>query len=217
MVRRLGELVDAAGGPVKASRIAEVSRQTIDQWRAGRSKIALTGASKLAEAAGRSLDWLVTGREATGTSQIVSYEPSPPVGYVPVPMLEVRASAGNGLVAMEAHPREHIFSFREDWMRQVGLVPGRVEAVWVTGDSMDPTIKDGDIILVDRQVDRVVDGGIYVLVVNGEVRVKRVFVKTNGALLLRSDNDVWPEELVPADEAHELIIEGRVRWFGRTI
>ncbi|MBH0619495.1 helix-turn-helix transcriptional regulator, partial [Salmonella enterica] len=80
-----------------------------------------------------------------------------------------------------------------------------------------PTIRDGDMLLVDRSIDRVVDNGIYVVVFGGAVLVKRVHIRRDRSVVLRSENAVYPEEVVPADEVPDLVIEGRVRWFGRTI
>ena len=143
-----------------------------------------------------------------------------PQGYVQIPKLSIRASAGGGRTAT-IDVDDGIGSavaFREDWMRKIGLNPRYAQALTAVGDSMEPTIRDGDLLLIDRSVDRIVDNGIYVLVFGGLVLVKRVQIKRDGSVVLKSDNNgLFDDETVPQHELHELVIEGRVRWFGRTI
>ena len=170
---------------------------------------------KLAKLTGSSLDALLLG---AGQPTVPSHVTTNYDAFVSVPMLKMRASAGVGQIAIQGEPqREDIVSFREDWLRSIGLLPGRAEAMTAIGDSMEPTIRDGDLLLVDRSIDRVVNHGIYVLVYNGAVLVKRVQLRLDGSLVLKSDNTIYGEEVVAKNEATELIIEGRVRWFGRKI
>jgi phage repressor protein C with HTH and peptisase S24 domain len=86
----------------------------------------------------------------------------------------------------------------------------------VDGDSMAPTLSDGDEILVDREdgAGRVRDG-IYVLRIEGTLVVKRVAVGPGGRLAVRSDNQAYPgwPDLDPA--AVDLV--GRVVWVGRRL
>lgn len=213
-------LVRLTGGPSKAARALDVSRTTLDQWIRGKTRIPLEPTVRLARLTGASLDEIVLGRDQPppAPQDHVKLAPGEPVpeGFVAVPMLDVRVSAGSGLVNASQGQSE-LVSFRADWLRAMGISPGRVEALLVVGDSMAPTVKDGDMILVDRQIDRVIDGALYVIVVSGEVRVKRVLVRTDGSLVLKSDNPIYGEETVAKDRVADLTIEGRVRWFGRTI
>lgn len=89
--------------------------------------------------------------------------------------------------------------------------------ITATGDSMETTIRDGDVLLVDTSIDRVKDNAIYVVVYGDVILVKRVHRRINGALQLISDNERYPSEEVPAGEVQLLSIAGRVMWFGRSI
>ncbi|MBX8800706.1 helix-turn-helix transcriptional regulator [Ochrobactrum sp. MR28] len=82
---------------------------------------------------------------------------------------------------------------------------------------MEPTIRDGDVLLVDTSITSVYDNAIYIVVYNGHVLVKRVNLKRDGALTIISDNDRHPPEEVPLAEVPDLHIAGRVMWFGRSI
>ena len=145
-------------------------------------------------------------------------EASLPEGFIAIPRLEVRASAGPGraVVPSDFDPEPQI-AFREAWLRSLGVNSRNAEFVVAQGDSMEPTIRDGDLMLVDRGYGRVVDGKIYVLVVGGLVLVKRLQILAVGGLMLISDNDRYPTETIPAREVDALNIEARVAWYGRAI
>lgn len=102
-------------------------------------------------------------------------------------------------------------------MERNSVNPRFAEVLVAVGDSMEPTIRDGDLLLLDRSIDRVVDNGIYVLVLAGMVLLKRIQTRRDGSVVLKSDSERYDDETVPAGEVPDLRIEGRVRWFGRTI
>ena len=82
---------------------------------------------------------------------------------------------------------------------------------------MEPTIRDGDVLLVDTSINAVRDNAIYVVVLGGLVLVKRLQIKRDGSLRLISDNDRFEPEDVPASEAADIHVAGRVMWYGRSI
>lgn len=214
-----GKLVELVGGSTAASRILGRSRNAVDKWTAGKSRLPFVDYLALAIHADRlSLEGFVGGEEAIATRRTAPVVGAPAgEDYVELPRLRVAAGAGPGRIAVpdgDEEP-EQFLAAKASWLRSIGVNPARAEALTAVGDSMEPTIRDGDVLLVDRGVDRVVDNGIYVVVVAGAVVVKRLTLRTNGALVLRSDNERHAEEVVPPSEVHDLVIEGRVRWCGR--
>lgn len=136
---------------------------------------------------------------------------------ISVPRLAVEASAGPGALANREETISR-FGFDARWLRSVASSPQNVSAIAVRGESMFPTLSEGDEILVDRgdAADRLRDG-IYVLRVEDALLVKRIALNPAGLggrrLSIRSDNPAYPdwEECDPA--AVEII--GRVIWVGR--
>jgi hypothetical protein len=63
--------------------------------------------------------------------------------------LPLGASAGPGTIAQDFAPVDRL-RFSGRWLRQQGLEPGMLSVIEVEGDSMEPTLRDGDEILVDR-------------------------------------------------------------------
>jgi len=76
----------------------------------------------------------------------------------------------------------------------------KVEAINVVGDSMEDTLKDGSIILINRDRQEIMYGGIFVVNTPGGVLVKRVSINPTGGIDLISDNKSYPITTVSADE-----------------
>ena len=83
-----------------------------------------------------------------------------------------------------------------------------VSAIAVEGDSMDPTLRDGDEILVDRSL-RPLRDGIHVVRIGEALMVKRLETGRPGVIVLLSDNPAYRPIEVRAVEVHVI---GRVVW-----
>jgi hypothetical protein len=135
-------------------------------------------------------------------------------GLVTVPRLDVGASAGpGGLVDGETRRRRGA-EFSPELLRALGVRPEAASVIRVQGDSMAPTLEDGDEILVNRDQRRIEGrGGVFVVRLDGELMVKRLRSGVGGIELL-SDNPEWETRVVPA---RALDVVGRVAWLGRVI
>lgn len=193
-----------------------VSQNTISAYERGEREPALSFLLALSRHSGQPLERLVFG-DPEGLVPALVAQTAPP-GFVAVPRLRIKASAGPGAYPDPdaLRPEEEIF-FREDWMRRMGINPKLAQAFTVQGRSMVPLLEEGDLVLVDRSVERLREDGIYVVVYGDAVKVKRVHVRVDGAVILRSEDPGIPDEILRGDELDLLRIEGQVRWFGRTI
>ena len=134
---------------------------------------------------------------------------------VPVGRLDLRAAAGAGAFSEGERPIAHI-AFDPGWLRRVARGrPEQLALIRVAGESMAPTLDDGDDILVDRGdgAERLRDG-IYVLRLEGALVVKRLALGADG-VTVRSDNPAWPD--LPPIPPPELDLVGRVVWTGRRL
>lgn len=129
--------------------------------------------------------------------------------WADVPRLPLGASAGPG-----AHPAEEIPSgrlrFSNRWLKGQGLDPFMLSVIEVEGDSMEPTLRDGDEILVDR-TPRPVRAGIHVIRLDDVLLVKRLESGPGGTFRVISDNAAYPRMERPAQDVEVL---GRVVWKG---
>lgn len=134
--------------------------------------------------------------------------PQAPRTFV-VPRLDIAASAGPGAlvdseIVLGAAALDPALAGR------LGLREGMAAIVRVRGDSMEPGLIDGDLIVVDR-ARRAPDarGGVFVLRIDDTVMVKRLARRRHG-LSVTSDNPAAPPV---ADGTIEVI--GRVVWLMR--
>jgi SOS-response transcriptional repressor LexA len=101
---------------------------------------------------------------------------------------DINASAGGGAVNFDEN-YEILYIDKK-------IIDKNLDAINVIGDSMEPTIKDGSIIFIDRNDKNIQNGGIFVISTTAGVFVKRVNLKSSGELELISDNPLYPNESV---------------------
>ena len=82
---------------------------------------------------------------------------------------------------------------------------------------MEPTIRSGDLLLVNTAVSRFVDDAIYVLVKGEALVVKRVQRFFRGGVTIKSDNPAYAEESMTPSEWEGVHVAGRVIWIGRLV
>jgi phage repressor protein C with HTH and peptisase S24 domain len=132
--------------------------------------------------------------------------------WVEVPRLSLEASAGPGATAAEEIPFD-AFRFSRRWLRENGLQPAQLSAIRVMGDSMDPLLRDGDEILVDR-TPRAFREGVHVVRLGEALHVKLLQAVPPGRLRLISQNQAYePVEVAMSD----VDVVGRVVWKGGRI
>lgn len=132
--------------------------------------------------------------------------------WVDVSRLDIGASAGTGSVAGGEIPFDAL-RFSRAWLREHGLDGAQLSAITVQGDSMEPLLRDGDEILVDR-TPRPFRDGVHVVRLGETLMVKRVASARQGMFALLSQNLAYPPVEVAADE---VAIIGRVVWKGGRI
>ncbi len=150
-------------------------------------------------------------RNVAEFSETRGYDPTiDDADYVMVPRLPVQLAAGHGAVAPDGEKPVELLAFRREWMERNGLLPGKVSAVVVTGDSMTPTLADGDTILVDHQRDEARQGRIFAVRRGRDLLVKRMQEEPVGGWMLTSDN----EEYAPIGTGTDFAVIGEIVWRG---
>lgn len=125
-----------------------------------------------------------------------------------IPMLELAYGMGGTFLdgvdpgeSMERFPRAFVRMFTSAPASQLCFSHG-------IGDSMEPTIGDRDLLLIDRSRDTIrINDQVWVLAASGIGMVKRVRVEGEGRIMLLSDNQNVPDYQVAEDE---LTVIGRV-------
>ncbi len=135
--------------------------------------------------------------------------------FTPVRRFDVELSAGNGAENGDAQVSE-MLAFRHDWLKRVGVSPSNACLVKVRGESMQPTLHDGDLVLIDQSKTKIRSGRIYAFNDGGHSKVKRLDCMDDQTLIIRSDNPQFPLDIRKGEDANALKVIGEVVWSGHT-
>lgn len=101
-----------------------------------------------------------------------------------------------------------------EYYRIPGYEHGDFRIFEVEGDSMVPTIENGDFVICQRLEGKIDRNQLYVVVSKKGIVVKRLLpLKENqpGSVVLRSDNDTYKDMLIPMADIMELWrVEGKI-------
>lgn len=169
---------------------------------------------------GFSSDWILTGEgsmrkgEGGGEGAPKGGELSDPGRYLEVPLYNVEAHGGAGTVPGHEEVIDFM-AFRREWLaRDLRSSVVDLVALFVSGDSMEPTLTSGDVVLIDKSRAARADDGVYVLRIGEAVKVKRVQFLAGQKLKIVSDNKAYePETIDPKKEDVKII--GQVVWCGK--
>ena len=134
-----------------------------------------------------------------------------------IPYYEIYASAGYGSFNLDAYEPDDYIGLSRRWLNQRGFRINHLTFFQAEGDSMYPTISDGDALLIDLSEKMPKDGRIYILRHGDQTLVKRVQGIRNGIRLI-SDNKAFYDPVdLTFDESLDLEVIGRVVHIGHSL
>lgn len=137
-----------------------------------------------------------------------------PATLVHLPVFDVRASAGLGL-PVGPEVQLGAIAFAPTFLRDRGATPDQCSIITASGDSMQPSIPDGSLLVVDHSQTEIKNGHIMVINVGEDLLVKRIRRRVDGLIDLISDNPAYPPETLGPDTLLQLRVVGRVVYFCR--
>lgn len=135
-------------------------------------------------------------------------------GIIAVPYFEdTYASAGDGAINYEEAPTT--LEFTENFLRGFLRISGdlsKVHIINAKGDSMEPTIVNGELLFISTaNAGGVISGNIYVINYSGDVFVKRLEKNPiTRAVTLFSDNEKYEPIVIDGENLENCAIVGRV-------
>jgi phage repressor protein C with HTH and peptisase S24 domain len=131
---------------------------------------------------------------------------------VAVPLISVTASAGHGAVALDERVEDHI-QFNPARLHSMGLNPRESFIISAMGDSMNPLIRSGDMMLCSR-ADHHIKGrdGIAVVRLEGDLLVKRIQRMPGGKVRLSSENPDYSPFEIALNDGTDFAVLGLVMW-----
>lgn len=171
--------------------------------------------ARLAPVLQTTVAWLTGETSDSGGDSPVRAGPAPSV--VTIPEYDVRLSAGGGTL-IEAENQTGIWQFSRSYLvDELRLAPSNLAIVEVEGDSMEPTLRSGDRVLIDHSDRNPAKPGVYAIWDSNATvvkRLERVPASDPPKVVLISDNKNHNQYTVLAELVNVI---GRVVWFGRRL
>lgn len=182
-----------------------VSGVTVHQWVTDKARPREAALASLSAFFNVPAGWILFGDDAPLASCSIDDGE-----YVTIPLLDQFAGCGGMVLAQDMKVVQMIKVARE-WFRQRATFFTsfrNLHIVVASGDSMEPTIADGDFCVIDSGQKELRADAVYSLCYGGGIYLKRIQRHPNGHILLISDNARYsPMELGDQDS---LTVVGRV-------
>ena len=164
-------------------------------------------------------DWLEFGSGKAGQEMVLESRTTKPLVFpdisletVMVPKVKATLCAGGGSMELEAVPvAEH--PLPRAWLSRLGS-PNTMVFMDVIGNSMEPGIRDGDMVLVDQSFKEITPKTILAVGYDEAIYIKRLEKRPGGVLMI-SDNSDYAPVTVAGDELDSFRVIGKVVWLCR--
>lgn len=222
---RLKQLRGSVSGEEFAKRLG-VNLQTLYRYERGERKPDIDFVQLVSSEMGVSIEWFITGTDASQKREVSNAQPTDgfvgaktcgcDVNLIMIPRVAARLAAGTGSLETDGDVLG-MYAFRSDWIVRKGNTSQMV-LMDVIGDSMQPEIKHGDMVLIDQSKTNILGYGYFAVGIDDAVYVKQLRSKP-GKLILHSLNPDYEDIEVDmaADNPRDVRIIGRVLWVGREL
>lgn len=209
-VQAVGDVVRGKSGAFTAENNAKAARYlgVNPNWLA-------TGNGKMESPIDETTTYLLTKGAKYGAKPVAVFDEGDVLSddYVQIKEFDIRFSAGNGRTPVFDELTDSVAAtFRRDWFHRNGINPANAIRVKVHGNSMEPLLHDNDSVLVNLAETNIINDKVYALRYGDELRIKRLYRKLDGGLILHSDN---PDFIPRDEEVHPAIVESSISIVGR--
>lgn len=134
-----------------------------------------------------------------------------------VPFYNITASAGFNAISEGTYAPDDYIGLSKQWLSVRGFYLSQLAFITASGDSMYPTISDGDMLLINLGAKQPKDGKIYVLRSGEQIWVKRVQGIINGIRLISDNKELYGPVDVVFNEAVDFEVIGQVVYIGHDL
>jgi phage repressor protein C with HTH and peptisase S24 domain len=214
---------EAGMSQVELARKVGIAPPSVHGWLTGKAKF-LRGENLLRAAAALNVNqhWLATGegnphdpetpvviRPILGAEPVQIADPEDPK-QVAIQKVKLKLSAGITGFAVEPDRRDGgLATVPRRWVDKHDYIPSRLLAIEVKGESMEPSLYDGDTVVINTADTKPIDGAVYAFNYEGEPVVKRLS-RDAGRWWLASDNPDQRKYHRKLCEGQDCIIVGKV-------
>ncbi len=213
-----------------ASKQLQISEPTMNHYETGKRVPTADLLQKMVTLFKCDPAWLLTGTlPGSPASRVPAADGgSPPVqpqnqtgglfdDFVYVPRFHIDSISGEDEIE-SLQVVDHL-AFKAEWVKhELKTEPDKLLLMDYRGDAMDPTLRTGDLVLIDQAHNRFVQDGIYLLQIDRGLTIKRLEHRVNGTVVIRGDNPAASrEEVLDRKDLSHVKLVGRLVWVGKKI
>ena len=180
------------------------SKGTVTNWINGVNNPTGKRLVQLAQALKTTSSWLLTGNSTPEFTQVEPWDSNTPLDddEIEIPFFkDFSFACGGGSIGEAIANETRKLRMSKATLRNLSIMKENAVAATAIGDSMSPTIKDGDTIHVDLGRKNIKDGKIFAICIGGLFYCKRLYNLPLGGVRIVSDNSVeFPEIQLNAQE-----------------
>ena len=166
----------------------DLAAQSLARYEKNKVNPSMEFIAKLTDMFNINSNWLLTGKG----EMFISNDTTKNSDNYFIDLLNVRAGAGEGIYNYVIETVDTI-SLDKSFFR-TPINTNKIKGIQVDGDSMEPTLRDGDYVLIDENINFGTNG-IYAIQHGGQILIKRLQFKMDGTILIISDNDKYDKEV----------------------
>ncbi len=193
---------------------AGVSKGLVGQWFNGSTGLGAKPLSAFDKKTRFSINWLTEGTgDKYKTHVLPAITESESEDRIRFPRLNAEATCG-AAGTINDHYIEVVdyVTVAAAWAREkLGGNLNKIQVITAHGDSMEPTIENGDVMFVDTAVEAFEGDGLYLLWYIDGLKAKRLQSTVGGGLMIISDNSSYRTETVRGEDLNAVHIIGRIR------
>ena len=193
---------------------AGVSKGLVGQWFNGSTGLGAKPLSAFDKKTSFSINWLADGTgDKYKTHVLPAITESESEDRIRFPRLNAEATCG-AAGTINDHYIEVVdyVTVAAAWAREkLGGNLNKIKVITAHGDSMEPTIENGDVMFVDTAVEAFEGDGLYLLWYIDGLKAKRLQSTVGGGLMIISDNSSYRTETVRGEDLNAVHIIGRIR------
>ena len=134
--------------------------------------------------------------------------------FIRIPTALSRLKQKGGEFIFEESPEE-AYAFRKNWVLRIATHMNNLLMLHIRGDSMEPLICSGDVVMVDKGLLDINEGCIYAIAVEDMVYLKKLSLMPTGRVKVFSENKEASEPF--EIDRQDLRILGEVIWYARQL
>ena len=195
------DLMDATGA----------TKGAVSKWVSGTNVPSTEFMPALAATLKTSENWLLTGNQTPEFRQVEPWDSNTPLDddEIEIPFFkDFSFACGGGSIGDAIANETRKLRMSKATLRNLSITKENAVAATAIGDSMSPTIKDGDTIHVDLGRKNIKDGKIFAICLGGLFYCKRLYNLPLGGVRIVSDNSTeFPEIQLNAQEVVDQQLE----------